>query len=171
MARFFWGAGVRIYEGYGLSETSPVLTVNRPGRPAWARSARPSRESSCASPRTARSSPADPTSCVGYHRLPEETAAAIDDEGWFHTGDIGEFDERGTCKITDRKKEIIVNAYGKNVAPAPIENALKASPYVGHVVIIGDRRKFLSALLVPDFDTLAAVVPQHDISTTTGARR
>ena len=90
----------------------------------------------------------------GYHNLPEETAAAIDDEGWFHTGDIGEIDEDGFLRITDRKKEIIVNAYGKNIAPAPIENQLKLSRFIEQAVVIGDKRKFLSAVLVPDFEAL-----------------
>ena len=90
----------------------------------------------------------------GYHNLPEQTAETIDADGWFHTGDIGEIDEDGFLRITDRKKEIIVNAYGKNVAPAPIENQLKLSRFIEQAVVIGDQRKFLSALLVPDFEAL-----------------
>ena len=103
---------------------------------------------------TVRFWPRDRISCDGYHNMPEATAEAIDQEGWFHTGDIGEIDDGGFLKITDRKKEIIVNAYGKNVAPAPIENALKSSRFIGQAVVIGDRRKILAALVVPDFEAL-----------------
>jgi long-chain acyl-CoA synthetase len=101
----------------------------------------------------------------GYHNLPEETAEAIDEQGWFHTGDIGQLDEAGYLMITDRKKEIIVNAYGKNVAPAPIESSLKSSRFIEQAVVIGDRRKFLSALLVPDFENLAAEAKTMGIDT------
>jgi long-chain acyl-CoA synthetase len=97
-----------------------------------------------------------PNIMKGYWKMEKETAEVIDAEGWFHTGDIGEIDSEGFLRITDRKKELIINAYGKNVAPAPIENALKASRYIGQAVVIGDRRKFLSALLVPDLDVLKA---------------
>jgi len=91
----------------------------------------------------------------GYFNMPAATDEVLDEDGWFHTGDIGEIDDDGFLRITDRKKEIIVNAYGKNVAPAPIENALKSSQFIGEAVVIGDRRKILSALLVPDFEALA----------------
>jgi long-chain acyl-CoA synthetase len=90
----------------------------------------------------------------GYWNNPESTAQAIDAEGWFHTGDIGEIDKDGFLKITDRKKDIIINAYGKNIAPQPLEALLKSSPYVGTPVLIGDRRKYLSALIVPNFEKL-----------------
>ena len=95
-----------------------------------------------------------PNIMKGYWGMEKETAEVIDAEGWFHTGDIGEIDADGFLRITDRKKELIINAYGKNVAPAPIENALKNSRYISQAVVIGDRRKFLAALLVPDFDAL-----------------
>ena len=90
----------------------------------------------------------------GYFGRPDATAEAIDAEGWLHTGDIGAFDEDGFLRITDRKKEIIINSNGKNVAPAPIENALKADPFVAQPVVVGDRRKFLSCLIVPSFEKL-----------------
>src|SRR3712207_5809607 len=95
-----------------------------------------------------------PNIMKGYWGMDKETAEVIDSEGWFHTGDIGEIDSEGFLRITDRKKELIINAYGKNVAPAPIENSLKGSRYISQAVVIGDQKKFLSALLVPDFDAL-----------------
>src|SRR4030095_14226779 len=95
-----------------------------------------------------------PNIMKGYWNNPEATAQAIDSEGWFHTGDIGEIDKDGFLKITDRKKDIIINAYGKNIAPQPLEALLKSSPYIGTPVLIGDRRKFLVALIVPNFEKL-----------------
>ncbi len=155
-AEFFWGAGIEIYEGYGLSETSPVLCVNRPGG---------ARIGSVGPPITGVELKIDedgeilargPNIMRGYHNLPDETAACFTADGWFRTGDIGTLDEDGYLFITDRKKEILVNAYGKNIAPAPIENALKSSPYVEHAVVLGDRQKFLAAILVPDQENLSA---------------
>ena len=154
LAEFFWSAGVPIYEGYGLTETSPVLTVNRPGkvRLGSVGAAIPKIELKIASDGEILAK--GPNIMKGYYNNPEATAEVIDSEGWFHTGDIGHLDADGFLFITDRKKELIVNAYGKNIAPAPIENALKASRYISQAVVLGDKRKFLTALLVPDFEAL-----------------
>ena len=154
VAEFFWGAGIPILEGYGLSETAPVLTVNRHGatRLGTVGPAIPGIRLRIAEDGEILAK--GPNIMRGYHNLPDETAESIDPEGWFHTGDVGELDDDGFLKITDRKKEIIVNAYGKNVAPAPIENALKSSRFIEQAMVVGDRRKFLAALVVPDYPVL-----------------
>ena len=105
-----------------------------------------------------------PNIMKGYFGKPEATAEVIDREGWFHTGDIGHLDEEGFLVITDRKKELIVNAYGKNIAPAPIEDSLKASRWISQAVVVGDRRQFLSALIVPDFEALRPWATAQGIS-------
>ncbi len=156
LAEFFWGAGVPIYEGYGLSETSPVISVNGRNAVKMGTVGKPIEGVTVKIAADGEILSKGPNIMKGYWKMDKETAEVIDDEGWFHTGDIGEIDDEGFVRITDRKKELIINAYGKNVAPAPIENALKASRFIGQAVVIGDRRKFLSALLVPDFDVLKA---------------
>ena len=165
VAEFFWGAGIAIYEGYGLSETAPVLTVNTPAAVKLGTVGQPIPGVEIRIAEDGEILAKGPNIMKGYWNLPEATAEVIDADGWFHSGDIGELDANRFLRITDRKKELIINAYGKNVAPAPIENELKASRFIGQAVVIGDRRKFLSALLVPDFEVLKPWAERQGLST------
>ena len=165
IAEFFWGAGIPIYEGYGLSETSPVISVNTRENVKMGSVGKPIPGIDVMIAADGEILSKGPNIMKGYWGMEKETAEVIDSEGWFHTGDIGEVDPEGFLRITDRKKELIINAYGKNVAPAPIENALKGSRFIGQAVVIGDRRKFLSALLVPDFEVIRPWAEKHGLGT------
>ena len=163
LAEFFWGIGVEIYEGYGLTETSPVLTCNRPG--AWKLGSVgkviPGVQLRIAEDGEVLAK--GPNIMRGYWNKPEETKKVFNAEGWFLTGDVGVVDREGFLTLTDRKKELIINAYGKNVAPAPIEEALKHIRYVTNAVLIGDRRKYLIALIVPNFERLEAWASANNV--------
>ncbi len=164
IADFFWAAGITIVEGYGLTETSPVISVNRPGSLKFGTVGRliPGVEVKIAG--DGEIYVRGPNVMKGYYKKEAATAEAIDSDGFFHTGDIGELDGDGFLKITDRKKDIIVTAGGKNIAPQPIEGRLKTNAYIAEIVVVGNKRKFASALVVPDFEKLTVWCARQSIT-------
>ena len=153
LAEFFYGVGLRVIEGYGLTETAPILTVNPPDAPRVGTVGKAVQGVELRIAADGEILARGPNVMSGYYRKPEASAAALK-EGWFHTGDIGAIDANGYLTITDRKKDLLVTSGGKKVAPQPIEEVLKRSPLVNEAVILGDRRKYVGALIVPNFKAL-----------------
>jgi len=171
LSRVFWAAGIPVSEGYGLTETSPVISVSQVNPPDFkigcVGTLVDSMELKIAE---------DGEICVrgdsvmvGYYKNPEATAEAVDSEGWFHTGDIGEMVEGKYLKITDRKKEIFKTSGGKYVAPQLVENKLKESAFIEQCMVVGENQKFPSALIIPEFNALGVWCKQHGIEVGTPA--
>ena len=163
IAEFFHAAGILILEGYGLTETSPVISVNRPDQWKFGTVGPviPGIEVKIAEDGEILSR--GPHIMQGYFNKPSDTAEAIDSDGWFHTGDIGEIDEEGFLTITDRKKNLLILSNGKNVAPQPIENQLKQSPYISEIMLLGDQRRTITALIVPNYDAIKEFAEEQQL--------
>ncbi len=147
---FFHALGVPVIEGYGLTETASSATVNEPGDFRIGTVGRPVEGAEVRLAEDGEILIRSDSVFAGYYKDPEATAAALTDDGWLRTGDVGEIDAQGFLKITDRKKDLIITAGGKNIAPQNLENALKSSRFVSHAIVVGDRRPYVTALLTLD---------------------
>lgn len=156
LADFFWSIGVLIYQGYGLTETSPAVTANVPGANKVGTVGRPIPNVEVRIAEDGEILVRGACVMQGYYRKPDQTREAFTPDGWLRTGDIGHLDEDGYLVITDRKKELLKTAAGKFVAPQLIENRLKSSPFITNAIVVGDKRKFISVLIVPNFATVEA---------------
>ncbi len=152
LAEFFYAAGITVLEGYGLTESSPVLTVTRAAAPAIGTVGKPLFNVQIKIAEDGEILAKGPNIMRGYLHDDEATKAVINDEGWLHTGDIGVINPAGNLVITDRKKNIFVSSGGKNIAPQPIENTLTQSRFIDQIVLLGDKREYCTALIVPDFE-------------------
>jgi long-chain acyl-CoA synthetase len=169
LGEFFWSTGIPIYQGYGLTETSPVLTSNFP-RNRVGSSGQPIQNVQIRVSDDGEILAKGPCVMLGYFKSPESTREAFTEDGWFKTGDIGYLDQDNYLFITDRKKDLLKTAAGKFVAPQPIENCLKTSPYVLNAMVVGDQRKFVVALIVINPVTVGGKLAEQGIEFTSSAQ-
>lgn len=163
VCEFFLAIGYTVLEGYGLTESSPVVSVNRPGNLETGTVGMPLPSVQVKIAEDGEILVKGPNVMKGYWRDEISTRTAIDEEGWLYTGDVGIYTLRGNLKITDRKKNIFVSSGGKNIAPQPIENILCQSPYIDQCVLIGDKREYITALITPDFEQLKVLADSFGI--------
>ena len=154
----FMGAGITIMQGYGLTETSPVITSNNPSNVKLGTVGKPIRNMQVRIATDGEIEASGPGVMLGYYNKPEATRDVFTEDGWFKTGDIGEIDDEGFLRITDRKKELFKTSGGKYIAPSPIEQMIRSSRFVSQVVLVGNERKFAAALVVPNFEMLESYV-------------
>jgi long-chain acyl-CoA synthetase len=168
LAEFFWTVGIPIYQGYGLTETSPIVSSNYPDNRVGS-SGKPILDVQVRAAEDGEIQVKGPCVMQGYYKNPEATREVLSEDGWFSTGDIGFLDKDNYLFITDRKKDLIKTAAGKFVAPQPIENALKTSPYILNAMVLGDKRKFIVALIVPNPATVSARAADQGIKFSSNA--
>ncbi len=168
LVRVFAAAGIPVLEGYGLTETSPVIAVNtlEPGGMMPGTVGKLIRDVQVNISAEGEILVKGPNVMVGYYQAPELTAAAIDSDGWFHTGDKGVLEPTGHLRITGRIKEIFKSSMGKYISPALIENKFKESPFIDGIIVLGENQKFAAALIVPDFEHLRTWCRQQGIKYT-----
>ncbi len=162
----FTGAGIPIMQGYGLTETSPVVTSSNPVDLRLGTVGRPIRNTKIRIAEDGEIEVTSPGVMLGYYNKEKATSEAFTEDGWFRTGDIGEIDDDGFLSITDRKKELFKTSGGKYIAPTPIEQKIKTSRFVNQVVLVGNDRKFASALIVPNFEMLASYAKHKGLDVT-----
>lgn len=165
VGEFFMAVGLTVVEGYGLTESSPVISANPLERPKLGTVGLPLANVEVRIAKDGEILVRGESVMKGYYKDPVGTAEAIDPDGWLHTGDIGELDRDGYLRITDRKKHLFVSSGGKNIAPGPIEDLLLTSPLIEQIMLVGDDRPYITALIVPSFEAVARILNEQGVST------
>lgn len=165
----FTGAGITIMQGYGLTETSPVITSNNPHAVRLGTVGKPIHNMRVRIAADGEIEASGPGVMLGYYNKPEATREVFTDDGWFRTGDIGELDDDGFLRITDRKKELFKTSGGKYIAPSPIEQMIRSSRFISQAVLVGNERNFAAALVVPNFEMLESYVKLKGLDPDTAA--